>query len=82
VLYNADQSQGTGQLLFAINNTLNDVVIPLGGGIASLEWRQIADHERFFPEAGSHVTRQPVETELFVPALGCGLWVCDASAAP
>jgi pullulanase/glycogen debranching enzyme len=78
VLYNADQSQGTGQLLFAINNTLNDVIIPLGGGIASFEWRQVADHERFFRDSGSHVIRQPVEAELFVPALGCGLWVREA----
>ncbi len=78
VIYNADRSQGSGQLLLAINNTLNDVTIPLGEGIASPEWRQLADHERFFSENGRHVVRQPVETELFVPALGCGLWTRDA----
>lgn len=74
VLYNADQSQGPGQLLFAINNTLHDVTIILGGGIASPDWRQLADHERFFSEAGQGAARQPVEAELFVPALSCGLW--------
>jgi pullulanase/glycogen debranching enzyme len=77
VLYNADLSQGRSQLLFAINNTLNDVVIPLGEGIASLEWRQLADHERFFRDSRPCLVRQTVETELFVPALGCGLWIRD-----
>ncbi len=78
VLYNADQSQGPGQLLFAINNTLHDVSIVLGGGIASPEWRQIADHERFFTKTSQGVARQPVEAELFVPALSCGLWVRES----
>ncbi len=75
VVYNADLGQGPGQLLFAINNTLNDVTIPLGEGVASPDWRQIADHERFFHSAGSRIVLQQVEDELYVPALGCGLWV-------
>jgi len=38
---------------------------------AAARWRQLADHERFF---SGHGARQPVEADLFVPALGCGLW--------
>jgi pullulanase len=73
VLYNADRSLGPLQLLFAVNPTLGDVKIPLGGALpASAQWRQIADHERFFPGRG---VRQPVEAEHYVPALGCGLWL-------
>lgn len=78
VFYNADRSQGTRQLLFAINNTLWDVVIPLGDEVASGGWRQLADHERFYRDNGREASLQPVEAELFVPALGCGLWVRDA----
>jgi pullulanase/glycogen debranching enzyme len=79
VLYNADHSQGPSQLLFAINNTLHDVTIILGGGIASPEWRQLADHERFFNETGHGDARQPVDVELFVPALSCGLWIRETA---
>ena len=79
VLYNADLSQGPRQLLFAINNTLSDVTIKLAPGIAGAEWRQLADHERFYREVNRDaVLLQPVEEELFVPALGCGLWVREA----
>lgn len=75
VLYNADRSQGATQVLFAINNTLGDVTISLGKGVAEGNWVQLADHERFFRETAADTVCQPVETELFVPALGCGLWV-------
>jgi pullulanase/glycogen debranching enzyme len=74
VIYNADRSLGPRRLLLAVNPTTNDAVIPLGEAVASAPWRQLADHERFFG-AGSHEPVQPVEAELFLPALGCGLWV-------
>ncbi len=77
VVYNSDRSQGLEQLLFAINNTLHDVTIALGDDLASPDWRQVADHERFFSETGHRFARQPVGTELFLPALGCGLWRRD-----
>jgi len=74
VIYNADQSQGSGRLLFAINPTLVDVSIAVGEGtVAAGPWHMIADHERFFA-TDSHGGRTPVEAELYVPALGCGLW--------
>ncbi len=76
VLYNADRSQGSRQLLFAVNPTQGDTHIALGGAVpGAARWRQLADHERFF---SGHGARQPVEAELFVPALGCGLWVGEA----
>ncbi|MFA5057682.1 MAG: alpha-amylase family glycosyl hydrolase [Opitutaceae bacterium] len=71
-IFNADQSQGSLRLLFAVNPTLQDVEIPLGDA-AHANWRQAADHDRFF-QAGDHEPIQAVEEELFVPALGCGLW--------
>jgi pullulanase/glycogen debranching enzyme len=74
-LYNADFSQGRLQLLFAVNPTLQDVEIPLGG-CAHSGWRQLADQERFF-RAGDCEPARPVEESLFVPALGCGLWMTE-----
>lgn len=76
VLYNADRSHGPQQLLLAVNPTVHDTTIALGEAVpASAHWRQLADHERFF---SGHGARQPVEAELFVPALGCGLWLGEA----
>jgi pullulanase len=76
VIYNADRSRGPAQILFAVNPTLNDTAVALGETVASVRWRQLADHERFFG-AGSREPSQPVEAELFLPALGCGLWCSD-----
>lgn len=79
VVYNADFSQGPLRLLFAINPTLGDVIIPVGNslaGIAHGAWEQLADHERFYSQDG-HGAKLPVEAELFLPALGCGLWLSD-----
>jgi len=75
-IYNADLSQGQRRLLFAVNPTLNDVSIPVGDEIASGRWRQLADHERFFGSRPRD-TAQGVEPNLFLPALGCGLWVSE-----
>ena len=74
LLYNADRSQGPEHLLFAVNPTLQDVTIPLDAETVARPWRQVADHERFFAD-GMHGMSQPVEPELFLPALGCGLWI-------
>jgi pullulanase len=74
-IFNADQSQGSLRLLFAVNPTLQDVEIPLGDA-AHAPWRQLADHERFFGSS-NHEPAWPVEEALFVPALGCGLWMAE-----
>jgi pullulanase len=75
-IYNADFSQGSVRLLFAINPTLGDAIIPIGEDVAAAQpgkWEQLADQERFlFP--GGHGATLPVESELFLPPLGCGLW--------
>ena len=74
VLVNADLSKGAERLLYAVNPTTADVTIPIGEVAASGIWRQLADHERFH-SAASRAATLPVEADLLVPALGCGLWV-------
>jgi len=76
VVYNADRAQGSTRLLFAVNPTTEDVTVSLPGEVISAVWRQLADQELFFPVAAPGATL-PVEPELFVPALGCGLWVSE-----
>jgi pullulanase/glycogen debranching enzyme len=74
VIYNADQSQGRQRLLFAVNPTLEDAVLPLGdAAVAFGPWTQVADHDRFL-HPGSRGARHPVEADLRLPALTCGLW--------
>lgn len=75
-IYNADASQGTTRLLFAINPTLNEVTIPIGAEVAGAPrtWDPLADHERFH-WSDVHGAVLPVEADLYLPPLGCGLWV-------
>jgi pullulanase len=75
-VYNADLSQGRVRLLFAVNPTQADVVISLDEQTLSGGWRQVADHEHFFRSHPADTT-QVVEEELFIPALGCGLWISE-----
>jgi pullulanase/glycogen debranching enzyme len=80
VVLNADRSQGSARLLFAINPSQTDVTIPIGAAIpAAGPWSQLADHERFYTGV-SHPAKAPVEAELFVPALGCALWCSENPA--
>ncbi len=76
-VYNADLSEGSTRLLFAINPTGSDVMLPLPEALVAAGWRQLANHERFFAPGGPGAT-EPVEAELFVPALGCGLWLAHS----
>jgi pullulanase len=76
VIYNADHSQGPQRLLLAVNPTMNDAIVPLDKEVIPGAWRQLADAERFYGLNGQGAA-QPVEAELFVPALGCGLWLCE-----
>lgn len=76
-VYNADFSRGTERLLFAVNPTPDDVLIPLGEELAAAPWRQLANQDRFFAPGGAGA-RQPVEPDLYLTGLGCGLWVCDS----
>jgi pullulanase len=76
-LYNADRSQGATRVLFAINPSPQDVTLTIPVSVSMLgPWRQLADHDRFYDRkvaGGLH----SAAGELFVPALGCGLWVCE-----
>jgi pullulanase/glycogen debranching enzyme len=72
LVYNADGSQGPEQLLFAINPTTADAVVPVGA-VGGRDWRQVADHERFF-DGHTHEPSLPVRADLVLPPLGCGLW--------
>ena len=75
VVLNADRSLGPVRLLFTINATQSDVTLALGAEVAAgARWRQLADQDRFYSGA-SHPAMAPVEAALFVPALGCGLWL-------
>ena len=74
--YNADRAQGPLRLLFTVNPTTEDVTVPLPDTVTASTWHQLADQERFFPTAAPGATL-PVEPELFVPALGCGLWISE-----
>lgn len=75
-VYNADRSQGPVRLLFAVNPTTRDVTIPIGTEIAGAPhtWDHLADQDRFYL-SGHHGVKMPVDAELYLPALGCGLWV-------
>lgn len=75
IVFNADLSQGPRRLLFAINPGSGDVMLPVGEW-AALPWRQLADQERFLPADRPAGARRVAE-KLFVPALGCGLWLAD-----
>jgi pullulanase/glycogen debranching enzyme len=78
VLYNADRSFGPARLLYAVNPTTNDAVIEVGPAVTALgPWRQIADHDRFYlrvVRGGLH----RVQGQIFIPAMGCALWTCEA----
>jgi hypothetical protein len=79
VVYNADLSQGPARLLFVVNPTLADLTISIGEKIAGAnpaQWDMLADHDRFY-FSDAHGASKPVEPELWVPALSCGLWVSE-----
>lgn len=76
-IYNADRSQGSRRLLFAINPTGSEAAIPVGAAVAEGAWRQLANAERFF-DPDRHGATEPVEADLFVPELSCALWMSEA----
>jgi pullulanase len=79
VVYNADGSEGPSKLLFAVNPGAADAVLKIGEGVATPKsgaWRQLADQDRFF-SGGPTRAMVPVEAELLIPALGCGLWFLE-----
>ena len=76
-VYNADSSQGSTRLLFAINPSMSDVTLAVGGQVAGDDpgtWTLLADQERFYSTEARGVLR-PVDPELWLPALSCALWI-------
>jgi len=76
-VYNADFSQGPLQLLFVINPSQVDVTIPVGPEVVCAgpgTWDLLADHERFYL-SDAHGSSRSVESQLWVPALSCALWI-------
>lgn len=72
MVYNADGSLGDRRLLFAINPENREVSIPLGEWGQS-PWRQLADQAQCRMEGID--TPFPIDGDVFLPPLGCGLWV-------
>jgi pullulanase len=80
VLCNADGSQGTARLLFAVNPIPHDVGVALSEDVVTWGterggWVQLADQDRFF-DPKRHRAHAPVEKEILLPGLSCRLWVC------
>lgn len=73
VLFNADYSQGSAQLLFAINPTQHDVEVPVDEAVLAQKWTRVADHEQFIHTIHP-VPPAALTAPLWLPALGCGLW--------
>lgn len=72
-IYNADGSQGTQRLLFAVNPHTDDTVESVGD-FALMDWQLLADQECFYAEGSGPGVR--IEPEgVFIPGLGCSLWV-------
>ena len=74
-IYNADGSQGPSRLMFAVNPHTEDTTIVLGA-FADWSWELVADHECFYRD-GKHPAGLREEADLFIPALGCSLWLAE-----
>ena len=75
LLYNADGSQGRTRLMLAVNPHTEDITMPLGE-VGGWGWELIADHECFYHDGG-HPPGEVVTTEVFIPGLGCSLWLAE-----
>lgn len=74
-IYNADGSQGAQRLMFAVNPHVDDMTMPVGE-FGDWGWTLVADQECFYPE-GQHPPGQAVTSEVFIPGLGCSLWLAE-----
>ena len=75
VLYNADLALGPRRLLFAVNPTLHEAELPIEPEALGVDpWRCLADQDRFY-WADASGGRRAMELPLWLPRLGCGLWV-------
>ena len=74
-VYNADGSQGRLRLMFAVNPHTEDMTMPLGE-FGDWGWTLLADHECFYTD-GRRPPAQSVAAGLFIPGLGCSLWLAE-----
>jgi len=73
-VFNADRSQGNQRLMLALNPHTDDTIMPIDG-LYDEGWRLYADQECFYAE--SRVEPALITAEgVFIPGLGCSLWVC------
>jgi len=75
LVYNADGSQGSQRLMFAVNPTREDARVEIGD-LADRPWTLVADQECFYA-AGGHPPGYAVTPDLFIPAQGCSLWIAE-----
>lgn len=73
VLFNADLSRGSHQLLFAVNPHHATMHIGLGD-LRLNEWKQLADHDRFEASGLDCALLPCAHSRLELPPLTCGLW--------
>ncbi len=75
LVYNANSSEGTRKLMLAVNPTQDDATVQIGE-VAAWGWHLLADQDSFY---GENRPAPPVaaEADLFIPALGCALWVSE-----
>jgi len=74
VVFN-DGSQGRSRLLLGFNPHTADATIPIPH-FPKAAWRQVADHERFHARHDLD-PEFPLNGELYLPPLGCGLWIAE-----
>ena len=72
-IYNADGSQGPQKLMFAVNPHIDDTTVAIGQH-APAAWHLLADHECFYSESSPGPLEVGPEG-LFIPGLGCSLWI-------
>ncbi len=72
-IYNADGSQGSQRLMFAVNPHIDDTTLSIGL-FQGHNWRLLADHECFYAD-GTPTPLSLGPEGVFVPGLGCSLWI-------
>ena len=75
VVFNADGSHGRQRLLLAFNPHNADATVPIAH-FPKAAWRQVADHERFHARHDFD-PEFPLNGELYLPPLSCGLWIAE-----
>ena len=73
VIYNADGSLGRASAF--CDQSGKDRSQHSAGSLAGCPWRQLADQEQFRQEGIE--TPFPIDGGVFLPPLGCGLWVTE-----